>query len=35
VANATNIDRKKKIEETAGQKYNGLPITMGRVVKKS
>jgi len=23
------IDRKKKIEETTGQKYNGLPITMG------
>jgi len=22
-------DNKKKIEETTGQKYNGLPITMG------
>jgi len=23
------IDRRTKIEETIGQKYNGLPITMG------
>ena len=23
------IDRKKKIEETTGQKYNGLSVTMG------
>jgi len=26
---AAEIRRGKKIEETTGQKYNGLPITMG------